>query len=217
MYNDEDRVYRILGIDPGVNTLGVSILDYTGGDALNVVAAFTIKTEELLSVNPQTGEVLGVRGAKLLLIEHKLLDIMLHFQPEMVASEAPFLGRFPQAYAALVECMVSIRKAYYAYKPHLKLTAIDPPTVKMAVSVYARSNNKDDMTKAVREYPGLILNDIDYDSLDEHSIDAIAVAICKHRFLQGTATQYVKKSKRKKGKRKKVKEPTDAEIGLVRL
>lgn len=199
-----DSTYRIMGIDPGTSNLGIAMLDYDNvKDTLKVVTAYTISTDTLLRKHEQLADILTTRGARLYILEEGLRAAMSEYQPHVVASEAPFLGRFPQAFMALVECLASIRRVAYEYRPWISLTSIDPPTIKMAVDVYARSNVKDEMTEGVRNYPGLDLSGIDIDVLDEHSIDAIAVAICKHRMNIGTAKVYVKKKKKRKHRKSK--------------
>lgn len=104
---------------------------------------------------------------------------MINFEVHGVASECPYMGRFPQAYAALTECLTSIRSAVHDYDPTLVLHEIDPATVKMNVNVNGKSGDKQLMTNAVTELikTGRILNTglVNIGLLDEHAIDAIAV------------------------------------------
>jgi Holliday junction resolvasome RuvABC endonuclease subunit len=124
----------------------------------------------------------GERVARLLAHEHGLASYFSVFRPHAIASEAPYLGRFPQAYAALVECVSAIRRAVMTYDAYMPLHVVDPMTVKAAVGVVSKGRKKSDALSKenVRAaVMGLGLNNpgqIDLEALDEHSIDAIAVA-----------------------------------------
>ena len=199
---DVDEKYRIMGVDPGISNLGVAIIDYDifTGD-ITVISAFTLHPPALMRENPQLSEILTERGAKLFYIERGLLSALETYSPHNVASEAPFLSSFPQAYAALVEVVISIRNAFYRYKPYAMLTTIPPTVVKTNAGVYGRSSDKNDMLQALSSHSELDTSKIELDALDEHAIDAIFVAYCKLRMLLGTDIKYERPKRKNKSKR----------------
>ncbi len=172
--------HRILSIDPGTNHLGYSISDVNMADKSQPMAVVEVNTLNAVSLSKQFTTMLEIHGdkvTKLYALEQAIKRILERFKPDMVVSESPYMGQFPQAYAALVECLKSIRSALIDFDPCMPLNMIDPATIKASVGVSGKSGDKELMTKAIENLikeNKLILNDKP-DTLDEHSIDAIAV------------------------------------------
>lgn len=171
--------YRIMAIDPGTNTLGISILsrDLTT-NIINLEYSTTLVAENML--NPYAGVVehYGIRFAKLYALQNSLSYLMREFQIDDVVSESPYLGRFPQAFAALTEAMCMIRAAILQYNPYINLTTIDPATIKMLCGVSGKSSDKTLMQRSILSLAdtGRLSVDVTVPllELDEHSIDSIA-------------------------------------------
>lgn len=184
---DHDPTYRIFSIDPGTNTLGVAVIDVDlqQGTAI-VVEAFTVQGDRLYQQYPEVIEVHGERVAKLIAHEENLKRLLYQFQPHCVVSEAPFMGRFPQAYAALVECIGAIRRAVMAYNSAMALDMIEPSVVKKAVGASGRGSNKEDVARAIQSLPDLSYCPwIDPQQFDEHTSDAVAVGYCQFQAMKG--------------------------------
>ena len=82
----------------------------------------------------------------------------------------------PGAYGALVEVICGIRNAVIRYSDVKPLYKVDPSSVKQAIGAKGNADKN-----AVRDYVSKIpelINNLDNPlcSLDEHSIDAMAVA-----------------------------------------
>lgn len=173
--------YRVFGIDPGSDTMGTAVVDVdlsNGGCALQYAA--THSGTRLMREHPHWITVHGERAARLWSHESYLTALMSHWRPHYVISEAPFLGRFPQAFASLVECLHVIQRAVHTYDPWLTLQTVDPPTVKAIVGVKSKGTTKDDVKEGLLKLPFLTNpNGIDIAALDEHSIDAIVVALVR--------------------------------------
>lgn len=170
-----DSVYRILAVDPGTNALGVAVLDVDIDKAIVTVQhATTIDISKLSQNYPQLIMIHGERVSKLHAVEVSLFRMFRAWKPDEIVSEAPYMGRFPQAYGALVECLASIRRAVMEYNRALPLPTIDPASVKKSVGVSGKSGDKGAITTAIQRQSDLVLN-IDVDKLDEHARDAIAV------------------------------------------
>lgn len=184
---DHDPTYRIISIDPGTNTMGVAQLDVdlVLGDVI-VNEAVTFNGDRLSLSYPEVLDIHGGRIAKLLAHEENLLELFYLVQPHCVICESPFLGRFPQAFEALIECLTAIRRALFQYDRSLPLETVDPPTVKKAVGVVNKGSTKDDVNQAIRSLKGLSYNSgVDPALLDEHSTDAVAVGYYKYSQLMG--------------------------------
>lgn len=179
--------FRVAAIDPGTNTLGTAILDvdlYTG--QVYLVDAQTFSGNRMFGTYQNMLSVHGERRTKLHAHEQVLLSWMQFYLPHVVICESPFLGRFPQAYEALVECKMAIRNAVMQYDLTLPLETVDPPSAKMAVGAPTKrpkGMSKDDfkltVKTAIAKLPIVNISSRSLSSLDEHSSDAIAVGYFK--------------------------------------
>lgn len=180
--------YRILGIDPGTDTLGASVLevDLVTREVV-LLESSTFDGTQLARYFTNVATWHGDRAARLMAHEANLYGYMVFMQPHSVIAESPFLRKFPQAFAALTECMSHIRRAVIRYDPFMPLLQIDPPTVKLAMGVGKKGSTKDDVKRGLiaEIIAGRILNpnNIDIELLDEHSVDSIAVAYTRARFI----------------------------------
>lgn len=196
---------RIMGFDTSANNLGCSVIDVcieTG--KVNVLDCFTLHGQKLAKRHPSMVESMGEKAAKLKAIEFELVKLFQRYDPTHVASEAPYMGRFPQAYASLIECQLAIRYAVWGWNPTRSLSTIEPSVIKVNMDVSGRSGDKDEMTEAIRKLIDkdmIDMGDIDLDTLDEHSVDSICIAITEYKRLAGEMKEYVKKPKSRKKKK----------------
>ena len=166
---------RIVAIDPGTNSLGFAVLEVMD-NCVEVLYADTLHGAKLAAVHTGLLEVHGERVTKLYALNHEIAARLCTWMPHHVVSESPYMGRFPQAYAALIECVGAIRNAVIAYDRQLPLHQLDPATVKQAVGVSGKTGDKTLMTAALKRlHTQIAIMDGTLDDLDEHAIDAIAV------------------------------------------
>ena len=210
MIPDFENKLVVVGIDPGVEHLGLSVLHldvYT--HEVSLVTSITLHGEQLLRNRPDLVDSLKARYGKLHLYGEIVNSIFHDYNVHAVAIEQPFLGRFPTAYASLLECCMQVRHELFKYNPTILLDCIDPPTIKINVGTAGGSNDKNDMTESIKDRiaHGDIINDygVDIDSLDEHAIDSIAIGYTHIRSILGTALTYEKRKKSKKKGKKKCK------------
>lgn len=170
--------FRVLGIDPGSTSLGLSILEWSMDGNQFLVT----HTETLFLTGrdfPLAAEHHGIRLSRHFELEDKLHSFMLTFRPHAIASESPFMGQFATAFKALSECLVVLQRYMYQYNPHLTFHYYAPKQVKSAVGVVLTGNKgrkKEDNMNAVFNHPQLIWQ-VDQAQLDEHTVDATAVAL----------------------------------------
>ena len=170
---------RIVGIDPGSTTTGICILiiDLNTFDILSTIA-WTINGSKLAGKNTWSEELYGNRYSRVQSIEYELLQIFNNYQPTIIVSEAPFINqKFPAAGIALTEVMCAIRRAVMNYDLWIELKIVPPSSVKNGINAVGGANKyamKEKLTLLlpILNYCGFA----DFDLLDEHSIDAIAVA-----------------------------------------
>lgn len=174
--SDNRAFYRILAIDPGTSTIGISILDL---DLLtydiNLVWSDTYVSDHTLRYYNDYVTNFETLDVKLEIIKDLLVDIMAEWDVDDVVSESPYMGRFPAAYGALTRCLDSIRRALQQYDYKLVLKLIDPATVKTNVGVSGKSGDKNAVKQAVLMLPLTNVGNVNLHALDEHSIDSIAV------------------------------------------
>ena len=182
-----DAPFRVVGLDPGTENLGFSVLDLSlwTGD-IKVVHSETITPQKMLSDYKTEERIHGARTARLMALEDSLFSRFELFQPHAICTESPFLGRFPQAFAALTECVSFVRRAVCRYDRYMPLEMVDPPTAKKAVGMTVkRGITKDDVKVAVEKLNIAYAEGIVLDELDEHEIDSIAVAYYQVLIFRG--------------------------------
>lgn len=170
---------RILGIDPGSETLGVACLS-VDAHTLEVVNTQAITfVGSKLGMDPWMEGMHSARFARIAAHQENLKAIFRQTLPVSIVCESPFYNpRRPNAFAPLVETLNAIRRAVWEYDAQQPLESVDPPTVKNAVG--AKGNADKDAVKAkVLTLPLNFTGPIPLELLDEHSIDAIAVAYSK--------------------------------------
>jgi Holliday junction resolvasome RuvABC endonuclease subunit len=130
-------------------------------------------------------DIHGERFARINAHCANLFRLLTALEPAFIASESPFFSRAqPQAYGALTEIVYALRLTIFQYDPLLEVQLIDPPSVKNAVGAKGNADKE-----AVRACV-LSLDDFKYngqipiDALDEHSIDALAVAKAMHDIIR---------------------------------
>ncbi len=184
-FYDSDNYFRLIGIDPGTTHLGVSV--YTIEiDTLNILNsfAFTIDASRV-DCDTWSGSLHGERFYRIGYICQKLCEVFLMYKPLVICAESPFFGmRHPGAYQALTELLTRIRLAVFEYDNWRELKLVPPSIVKQAVGV---KGNADKL--AMKEALNNLINTINYNSdipfssLDEHSIDALAVGYYAYKQL----------------------------------
>lgn len=181
-FDEESWNYRILGIDNGTNTVGVVILDHDIRTGVSVVTrAETFKADRTSgTLYPDMDFYEDTLRARLRTIQRYMSTVLEDEDPDSVAIETPFARRaFVSSYKALSMSLDYIQNAVYDYRPGLEFVGISPYTAKAAV-IPKGTNFKTEKDfirtcilaeRDIVAAPGIRLSE-----LDEHSIDAIAVA-----------------------------------------
>lgn len=176
-----NRPYRLLALDPGSDTCGMAVaeLDFVT-NTIHFVFVTTVECSKLARHAKHITEIHGDKVGRLWALQEEVYSMLVGWEIDGVASEAPFSGRFATAYAALVECIKVIRTAIAKYDWNMPLNLYDPPSVKVSVGAPGKSKDKTLVSKGIKTLPFVKWSsNIDFDALDEHSTDAMAVAI-KH-------------------------------------
>lgn len=201
-------IYRIIGIDPGTETLGVSVLDLNLSDlSIKSCKAFTLIGSQSEYFDKETARYHSHRQARLEAHRQNLFSLFNELEPSLVCIESPFYNpRRPNAFAPLVETLLCVREALLRYDWHMKLSPLDPPRVKKAIGAKGNAG-KDDVKIALEKHLSeLKLDKAYFEELDEHSVDAICVAYAHYwkvkEIFQNEAKETTDSSKTKrKGKK----------------
>lgn len=169
-----------LTIDPGTNMLGTTINAITHDNQWVVLHTHTTNIRALLQHRfpPHLIELHGERFFKALLCGEVIFKFAKDWDATRIVSESPYMGKFPQAFGALTECLYAMRYHGYQYDPYISFDTIDPATIKYHVGVKGNSGDKALMKMAVQHLTGTT---VDLRFADEHSVDSMAVGYAWYR------------------------------------
>lgn len=169
-----------LTIDPGTNMLGTTVNAITHDNQWVPLHTYTTNIKSLLQHKYPANliELHGERFFKALLCGEVIFNIAKAWDVSQIVSESPYMGKFPQAFGALTECLFAMRCCGYDYDHFISFDTIDPATIKNHVGVKGNSGDKNMMKVAVQQLVG---NAIDLRYADEHSIDSLAVGYAWYR------------------------------------
>lgn len=175
--------YRVLGIDPGLNHTGVSILDVDSTTHVVCAAvAFTLTNDKLVNESGLDWESHSERMIKIYKLRHALAHILSDYRPSIVGCEAPFYNRLrPMAYGALVEVVSHLQQTIIDHNPNIRHVLLAPMTVKKEIGAKAVKNDTvqgKSIVKAAVQLNAELMGALQVPlvSLSEHAIDALAVA-----------------------------------------
>lgn len=167
----------ILSIDPGTTMTGVVVSTVIDGN-VNVLCATTINAEVLMIDKGGINDTHGKRFTRELCISEVFMDMLLMYKPDVVVSESPFMGRFPQAFAALVELITFLKFTLFSYDRSIEFVTIDPKSVKVTMGVSGNSSNKNLMRNSLLSNNCIrYQNNLNPFTFDEHTVDALAVGL----------------------------------------
>ena len=176
---------NIVGLDPGSNAFGIAVLTIDI-NTMKIVSsiAWTIFGERLSGKNNWIEEIHSGRINRILAIEENLLQVFNYYNPFLISSEAPFINNaFPQAGIALTEVLFCIRQAVMRYDQWKRLDLIPPSNVKNAVGASGGGDKNKVRDKVIVMSELNFIGNTPIEELDEHSIDALAVAYSRYKSL----------------------------------
>jgi len=148
----------LVGIDPGTNVLGFSVIKVVGSE---------IHLVEMGVVNMQK---LSTHQDKLLHIFQSVAKLILKYRPAEMAVEAPFYGKNPQSMLKLGRAQgVAIAAALTR---EVKVFEYSPKKIKLAITGSGNAS-KEQVAAMLRH---LVVGDTTHAFLD--ASDALATAVC---------------------------------------
>ena len=186
-FPEPDTILNVFSLDPGTTNLGLACNTYDlRTKAILNVWAHTLNSDKLPHMSEFDVENHTERAERIYRLAVCTLKYMELFRPHVLACEAPFFNKLrPGAYAALLECITTLRLVINKAYPEIPFVLIEPSLVKKCIGanlIAKKDNVKDQVKEAVLSNINLTsvmnLDNRLYsspDKLDEHSIDAIAV------------------------------------------
>lgn len=175
---------RILAIDPGLHHTGMAILEFdTRTGVISRIQANTFNTDRLRQYTGLDEEISGVKRVLIQRLCMTATAMIREHDPWAVACEAPFYNRFrPNAFGVLTEVVANVSMACSLSNPYIPFELLAPQLVKKSIGT-AGKKGKEPVAIALKSIPEIAnAMTVSIDSLDEHSIDAIAVGYCMLKF-----------------------------------
>lgn len=187
-----DAYLKLVCIDPGTDTLGISTLHYYPKlKKIIVISAETFSGAKLSKRDYNIRDLIfdntPSKIQRLSALSNVIYDYLIDVSPDIIVAESAFLkyGR-ATAFEALVETLCMIREVIKRYDISTPLYVISPKAAKKAIgTVIKKKMDKDDARFALHKYIDeneLVECDIDLNILDEHSTDSLVVGL---GFLEG--------------------------------
>lgn len=170
--------YRILSIDPGTDTLGISVFDVDFvHQTKTLIEAYTFKASRHIDdlLDNDYWQTQDEKYLRLHRHGQHLYELMCHLRPHHIVHENAFMGKYPKAYEGLVQCLYEIRLAARQYDPYIPLEGLAP----MEAKSYIGGISKGQVESAVSKIEDLNNLQTILPTLDEHAIDSIAIGYTK--------------------------------------
>ena len=181
--SQQSCIYRYFAIDPGSDTLGLSIFDLnTVTKRLSVIETATTSGARLSRDHFDINDIHGNKTARLLAHKEMLFHMLINWNPQAIICESSYMGKFAHAFGVGIETMTYLKQAAYDYNPFMPFETIDPSTAKK--NIKASIKGKDSVRECIL---ALVPSEVDYYGstpihlLDEHSIDSILIGYYKYK------------------------------------
>jgi len=177
---EEKLIYRVLGVDNGTDTVGIAVVDHHLVTGLSTVVHAETLTASRTAYTRHEGK-LDARGkmqARLDVIATWFWEVLNEFDPDVIGCEAPFQHLHAHSFAALTTAIDNLSSVSFDYCTTLEFSRISPGSAKKAVCPVGQyGNSKEHIREMIKINRDIVLdNGLVLDDLDEHAVDAIAVA-----------------------------------------
>lgn len=176
--NKQCNPIRLLAIDPGTDTLGVSLFELHPDTQRKIlIMAYTYKASDHIAQRMQHSQwrYHDEKYVRLYMHGQHLYGLLQYYEPTIVVHESAFMGRFPKAYQGLTECLYQLQLTVREYNPYLPFEGITPMEVKYAIN----GIKKEEVAQAVSRITDLENLQTIFPTLDEHAIDSVAIGYTK--------------------------------------
>ncbi len=167
-------MFKIIGIDPGTNFVGLCIMTINSKDfSIAKIESSVIDVSKVESRQPLNNNLV-CRLGKLSSMIH---NVLYTYKPMAIGIESPFINpRRPGSVIPLAQSLQVIEYSMYMYNPNIPIGKYPPSTIKNMVKAHGAAK-KEPVLEAVLKIKE-IASRIDLVSKTDHEIDAIAIAYC---------------------------------------
>lgn len=175
----KEATFRVVATDPGSNTAGFVCVEVdVVKKTFHVLNATMVRGTHVLRRFGELKEHNEERFMRNLGYGMTYHDYLEEWDPFTIASEAPYKGRFVAAFKALTEQITTLRAFLWKWDHTKTFHLYEPSVVKKAMGVKGGSKDKEDMRRALAKRTDVSYGSgISLNALDEHTVDAICVAI----------------------------------------
>ena len=175
----------ILGIDPGSNNVGFCLMyvNLPSGTIEHTVA-WSVNLQKTDFYSFENALSIGDKVERINALHLYMLDILNQYNPCFLVSEQPFSNKkYPGTGLVLAEVFSAIKVAISRYNPCKQLHILPPKSAKKQMGDANADKHK------MRLLVGSILGHINlsrdtgFERLDEHAIDAIAMAYTRYKSM----------------------------------
>lgn len=174
---EEDDWVPILGIDPSSTKCGFAVLKYNLVDK-RIILCYADTLNGNVAIRPVKDSVklYGERETRNLGYGIFLRTLAEEHDPAVIICEAAY-ARFIAAYCALIEQQTVFRVFSHNWCVNTPFKTVQASAVKRNMKVPGNNGDKELMRAALLKRELLIGGSIKLSDLDEHSIDAICIAL----------------------------------------
>jgi len=175
MFNIDSDYYTIMGIDPSINNIGVSIFYIDRHSfTINKIVTTLIDTNKLVSVK----EIPSTHDNKSILLFNEFTNMLNWISPAAVAMESSFLDtkKSPLAFKSLVTAITSIKLAITKFNSYIKIYDYPPSIVKGTINT--TRDNKNYVLQALTDSTYIPETYKEYlPHITEHELDAVSIGL----------------------------------------
>jgi len=177
----EDKlIYRVLGVDNGTDTVGIAVVDHHLITGLSTVVHAETLTASRTAYTRHAGrhDARGKMHARLAVIATWFWEVLDEFDPDVIGCESPFQHLHAHSFAALTTAIDNLSSVAFDYCTTLEFSKISPGSAKKAVCLPGQyGNDKEHIREQIAINKDIVFsNGLVLANLDEHAVDAIAVA-----------------------------------------
>ena len=175
----KNNIIKIMGIDPGLNSTGISIGHYDIDTGILTIVAFmliqanALAKQELKQDSKKYGNIVSLD-----IYEREIDAIIEKYNPDYVCCEDAFFNpKMPNAFLSLKLCINSIKRLLY-HKYQKILYTIAPKAAKQCVCT--GTADKLAIQEAIHKLPNLVIKStkkFDSNKMSEHESDAVAQTV----------------------------------------
>ncbi len=167
-------MFNIIGIDPGTNFVGVSVLEIDSNTfTINKIITHVLDISNIQNTNSLNNNIVYRLG----ILTNNIRQIVELYSPKTIGIESPFINMLrPISVVPLSQSVQAIEYGIYLYDKNILIGKYPPSTIKKTVGAKGGSDKieiLDAMLKLTE-----VSSKINLLNLTDHEVDATAIGYC---------------------------------------